>query len=656
MVCLACIGHGFRTQTSSSKTRGRYEGQEAAERIHYDPKPASFSHVEQSQFDMQARASNPLEVFISFLLSFRTLQAAWHGAGLGCHSLGASRCVAHSESRSIAAWGSKFSSILWPSRKNDALLAGSDSDLAGISRAYLTAHTPRSDTIFMQGDAESADSSISAESLELQSDILEILGSVTDMALMNHQNPKMPSDPVQLGLVRNVKADKAAKSISLELELPVDAASAGAGDRLVQKFSTVLREKLDWVDTVSVATSVEGASQQPSDVSALQSLASTDASASKVTSDTAGKSKAGVGAVGHIVAVASCKGGVGKSTTAVNLAYALHASGKRVGIVDLDIHGSSLPTMVRPEGNLEIVNDNMKPLEAGGVKLMSMGFLNPGAMPMRGARVTPVVQQLVGRTLWGELDYLIVDMPPGTGDVQLTLSQDFRVSAAVLVTTPQRLSFVDVVKGVEMFHQVGIPTVAVVENMAELRLTDMADEVDKIISKHDISEAAASDLRELFDMPQPIFGESHVTQLKEMWGISASFSLPLLPEIAQSSDLGEPLVITAPQSTATAVYTSLAAAVDKEVSGLATLQLPGLLYSEDENQVLIALPDGSMQRISPIDLRKKCRSPSNTPDNLPADLKPNDFVTMGNYAVSVFWSDGHQSLMPYSSFVPGFQA
>lgn len=656
MVCLACIGHGFRTQTSSSKTRGRYEGQEAAERIHYDPKPASFSHVEQSQFDMQARASNPLEVFISFLLSFRTLQAAWHGAGLGCHSLGASRCVAHSESRSIAAWGSKFSSILWPSRKNDALLAGSDSDLAGISRAYLTAHTPRSDTIFMQGDAESADSSISAESLELQSDILEILGSVTDMALMNHQNPKMPSDPVQLGLVRNVKADKAAKSISLELELPVDAASAGAGDRLVQKFSTVLREKLDWVDTVSVATSVEGASQQPSDVSALQSLASTDASASKVTSDTAGKSKAGVGAVGHIVAVASCKGGVGKSTTAVNLAYALHASGKRVGIVDLDIHGSSLPTMVRPEGNLEIVNDNMKPLEAGGVKLMSMGFLNPGAMPMRGARVTPVVQQLLGRTLWGELDYLIVDMPPGTGDVQLTLSQDFRVSAAVLVTTPQRLSFVDVVKGVEMFHQVGIPTVAVVENMAELRLTDMADEVDKIISKHDISEAAASDLRELFDMPQPIFGESHVTQLKEMWGISASFSLPLLPEIAQSSDLGEPLVITAPQSTATAVYTSLAAAVDKEVSGLATLQLPGLLYSEDENQVLIALPDGSMQRISPIDLRKKCRSPSNTPDNLPADLKPNDFVTMGNYAVSVFWSDGHQSLMPYSSFVPGFQA
>lgn len=656
MVCLACIGHGFRTQTSSSKTRGRYEGQEAAERIHYGPKSASFSHVEQSQFDMQARASNPLEVFISFLLSFRTLQAAWHGAGLGCHSLGASRCVAHSESRSIAAWGSKFSSILWPSRKNDALLAGSDSDLAGISRAYLTAHTPRSDTIFMQGDAESADSSISAESLELQSDILEILGSVTDMALMNHQNPKMPSDPVQLGLVRNVKADKAAKSISLELELPVDAASAGAGDRLVQKFSTVLREKLDWVDTVSVATSVEGASQQPSDVSALQSLASTDASASKVTSDTAGKSKAGVGAVGHIVAVASCKGGVGKSTTAVNLAYALHASGKRVGIVDLDIHGSSLPTMVRPEGNLEIVNDNMKPLEAGGVKLMSMGFLNPGAMPMRGARVTPVVQQLVGRTLWGELDYLIVDMPPGTGDVQLTLSQDFRVSAAVLVTTPQRLSFVDVVKGVEMFHQVGIPTVAVVENMAELRLTDMADEVDKIISKHDISEAAASDLRELFDMPQPIFGESHVTQLKEMWGISASFSLPLLPEIAQSSDLGEPLVITAPQSTATAVYTSLAAAVDKEVSGLATLQLPGLLYSEDENQVLIALPDGSMQRISPIDLRKKCRSPSNTPDNLPADLKPNDFVTMGNYAVSVFWSDGHQSLMPYSSFVPGFQA
>jgi len=646
--------------------QGRYEDQEAAERIYYRHDTAQFLKDGQAKFDRQARASKPLQVFISFLLTLGDLQAAWQGAGpshipevisRGAHgnSPGARSAVPLGPIRSSVAWGSKFPSISLPNRDTVALLKGSDANAVGISSSYPPAHMPRFSGIFMQGD--SADSSISAASLELQSDVLDVLASIEDMALMNHERPNTPYDVVSLGLVKNVKVDNITKSVALDLELPVDAAAAGAGDRLVRRFDTVLRERLDWVDTVNITTSVEKPSEQPSE-SPLQTLAGTDASAAKVaaTEATTGRVKAGVGAVGHIVAVASCKGGVGKSTTAVNLAYALHASGKRVGIVDLDIHGSSLPTMVRPKDKLEIINENLKPLEADGVKLMSMGFLNAGAMPMRGARVTPVVQQLVGRTLWGELDYLIVDMPPGTGDVQLTLSQDFRVSAAVLVTTPQRLSFVDVVKGVEMFHQVGIPTIAVVENMAGLRLSGVADEVEKIISKHDISGAAASDLRELFNMPQPIFGESHVRQLKEMWGISASFSLPLLPEVAASSDLGEPLVISAPESSATAVYTSLAAAVDKEVSGLATLELPGLLYSEDENQVLIALADGSMQKISPIDLRKKCRSPSNTPDNLPADLKPNEMVTMGNYAVSVYWSDGHQSLLPYASFVQGYPA
>ncbi|EOD38750.1 hypothetical protein EMIHUDRAFT_70127, partial [Emiliania huxleyi CCMP1516] len=186
--------------------------------------------------------------------------------------------------------------------------------------------------------------------------------------------------------------------------------------------------------------------------------------------------EAGVGSVGKIVAVASCKGGVGKSTTAVNLACALAAAGRRVGLVDVDVHGPSLPTMVGGRWGevtsclldrlLQVDGELLVPLEAHGLKLMSMGFINPGALPLRGAKVTPIVQQLIGRTAWGELDYLIVDMPPGTGDVQLTLSQDFEVSAAVLVTTPQRLSFVDVVKGVEMFDKVGIPTVAVMENMA----------------------------------------------------------------------------------------------------------------------------------------------------------------------------------------------
>jgi len=266
-----------------------------------------------------------------------------------------------------------------------------------------------------------------------------------------------------------------------------------------------------------------------------------------------------------------------------------------------------------------------------------------------------VVQQLVGRTVWGTLDYLIVDMPPGTGDVQLTLSQDFRVSAAVLVTTPQRLSFVDVVKGVEMFDKVGIPTIAVMENMCGMRLTALEERAEALIKKHGLSVGAADDLRALFAEPQPIFGASHVTQLREMWGIQAAFSLPLLPQVASSADGGVPLVVSEPESDAALVYADLASAVDAEVQQLGTRALPSVMYMAERNLVYIALPDGSMQKISPRDLRRNCRSPSNDINNLPEDLHPLDCVPMGNYALSVRWSDGHQSLLPYRSFIAGYE-
>ena len=274
------------------------------------------------------------------------------------------------------------------------------------------------------------------------------------------------------------------------------------------------------------------------------------------------------------------------------------------------------------------------------------------------SQVTPVVQQLVGRTVWGELDYLIVDMPPGTGDVQLTLSQDFRVSAAVLVTTPQRLSFVDVVKGVEMFDKVGIPTVAVMENMCGFRLPtgagSLQEQGEALIRKHSLADDAAAELRELLGAPQPLFGDSHVTKLKEMWGIASSFSLPLMPDVAASADGGVPLVVSQPESEAADVYAQLAKAVDAEVTALATLELPQILYSAEEKVVLIAIPGGKMQRIPPLELRRCCRSPSNDLGNLPDDLTLLDAVPMGNYAVSVRWSDGHQSLLPYASFVQGY--
>jgi len=516
------------------------------------------------------------------------------------------------------------------------------------------AHRPVKSPLPLPRVAAIPTAAVDAETLLVQSEVLEVLTQVNDASLFDlAAEAGKPTDVVSLGLVRSVDVDPRSRAVAVSIELPIDAASAGAKERVGPACERLLREQLAWAGEISIEIGIQpAAAAQPPDLSPLRALA--DNSGMGVEAGGKAAAVAGVGKVAHIVAVASCKGGVGKSTTAVNLAYSLAAAGERVGIVDLDIHGPSLPTMVRPAGGLQLDGEVLLPLEAHGVKLMSMGFINPGAMPLRGAKITPVVQQLVGRTAWGELDFLIVDLPPGTGDVQLTLSQDFKVAAAVLVTTPQRLSFVDVVKGVEMFDKVGIPTVAVVENMAGFSHASLAAEADEFALKHKLSADASAELRAILTRRVTIFGESHVGRLKEMWGIDASFSLPLLPEIASSADDGVPLVVTEPAGDAALVYAQIADAVQREVRALRSTVLPQCLYLSESNTVEIRCEDGEHQSITPIALRKLCRSPSNRPDELPADLYPVDLVPMGNYALSVRWSDGHQSLLPYASFVEGW--
>jgi ATP-binding protein involved in chromosome partitioning len=174
--------------------------------------------------------------------------------------------------------------------------------------------------------------------------------------------------------------------------------------------------------------------------------------------------------VANIVAVASGKGGVGKSTTAVNLALALAAEGARVGILDADIYGPSIPLMLGLEGESPVTEDgkHLEPLEAHGLQAMSIGFLVDAAQPMawRGPMVTQALNQLLSQTRWRDLDYLIVDMPPGTGDIQLTLSQRVPVAGAVVVTTPQDIALADARKGLEMFRKVSVNVLGIVENMS----------------------------------------------------------------------------------------------------------------------------------------------------------------------------------------------
>ena len=239
----------------------------------------------------------------------------------------------------------------------------------------------------------------------------------------------------------------------------------------------------------------------------------------------------------NIVAVASGKGGVGKSTVAVNLALGLAADGAQVGILDADIYGPSQPRMLgltgeRPE---TVDGKTIQPLVNHGLKAMSIGFLVDEAQPMvwRGPMVTSALNQLLGQTQWGELDYLIVDMPPGTGDIQLTLSQQVPVSGAVIVTTPQDIALADASKGLAMFNKVNVPVLGVIENM----------------SLHVCSECGHA---------EPIFGEAGGARLAEEYQVQLLGSIPLDRIIREQTDGGSPTVVAEPNGPLAAAYLELA--------------------------------------------------------------------------------------------------
>jgi ATP-binding protein involved in chromosome partitioning len=241
--------------------------------------------------------------------------------------------------------------------------------------------------------------------------------------------------------------------------------------------------------------------------------------------------------VRNLVAVASGKGGVGKSTVAVNFALALAAEGARVGLLDADIYGPSQPRMLGLTGRRPETRDGklLEPLVAHGIEAMSIGFLVDDQQPMawRGPMVTSALNQLLMQTRWGDLDYLIVDMPPGTGDIQLTLAQRVPVSGAVIVTTPQDIALADARKGLEMFQKVHVPVLGVVENM----------------SLHICSRCGHE---------EHIFGEHGGRNLSEQYGVPLLGSLPLDRRIREESDQGKPTVAADPLGPIARAFTEAA--------------------------------------------------------------------------------------------------
>jgi ATP-binding protein involved in chromosome partitioning len=253
-----------------------------------------------------------------------------------------------------------------------------------------------------------------------------------------------------------------------------------------------------------------------------------------------GRAKAGVPGVDAIIAVASGKGGVGKSTTAVNLAFALKANGLRVGLLDADIYGPSLPRLLNlRDRKPEVVSGRiLRPLETGGVKAMSLGFLVEEETPMiwRGPMVVSALNQMLREVQWGDLDVLVVDMPPGTGDAQLTMAQQVPLAGAVIVSTPQDLALIDARKGLNMFRRVDVPVLGIVENMSYFLCPHCGGRTD-------------------------IFAHGGARHEAERLGVPFLGEVPLELRIRLTSDAGTPIVAAEPASPDAAIYRDIAAKV-----------------------------------------------------------------------------------------------
>ena len=249
--------------------------------------------------------------------------------------------------------------------------------------------------------------------------------------------------------------------------------------------------------------------------------------------------------VRNIIAVASGKGGVGKSTVAVNLALALAAEGATVGLLDADIYGPSQPIMLGLAGQRPTSPDEktIDPMSAHGIQAMSIGFLVDAEQPMvwRGPMVTQALEQLLRGTRWNELDYLVVDMPPGTGDIQLTLAQKVPVTGAVIVTTPQDIALLDARKGLKMFEKVNVPILGIVENM----------------STHVCSNCGHE---------EPVFGAGGGERMAQQSGVTLLGSLPLDIKIREQADSGRPTVVAEPDSRVARVYKEIARKVAVKIA------------------------------------------------------------------------------------------
>ncbi|GLI60500.1 hypothetical protein VaNZ11_002663 [Volvox africanus] len=425
--------------------------------------------------------------------------------------------------------------------------------------------------------------------------------------LRNVIDPDFGEDIVACGFVRELAVDPASGSVSFTLELTTPACPV---KEMFQRQSTEVVKALPWVRDVTIRMT----SQPP-----------------KPLLPESGR-PGGLSKVRHIIAVSSCKGGVGKSTVSVNLAYTLAQMGAKVGIFDADVYGPSLPLMVNPEVKVLEMNPVTKaiyPTEYEGVKVVSFGFAGQGSAIMRGPMVSGLIQQMLTTADWGELDYLVVDFPPGTGDIQLTLCQTVSFSAAVIVTTPQKLAFIDVAKGIRMFARLVVPCVAVVENMSYFE----------------------ADGKRFFP-----FGQGSGERIQRDFGLPNLVRFPIVPDLSAAGDGGQPLVVADPMCATSAAFMELGAAVVREVAKMAGRPArQTVYYDQQQDLVSVQLPGEPEFLLPPVVVRENDTSATSVDEwtgqrkreEVPQDARPAAINPLGNYAVQITWSDGFNQVASY---------
>jgi ATP-binding protein involved in chromosome partitioning len=337
-------------------------------------------------------------------------------------------------------------------------------------------------------------------------------------ALKSVVDPNTGKDFVSTRQLKNLKVEGGDVSFDVELGYPAKSQIAGLRKALIAAVRT-----LPGVDNVSANLST------------------------KIVAHAVQRGVQLLPTIKNVIAVASGKGGVGKSTTAANLALALAAEGARVGILDADVYGPSQPMMMGIEGRPESTDGkSMEPMENYGVQVMSIGFLVDTDNPMiwRGPMATQALEQLLRQTNWSELDYLIVDMPPGTGDIQLTLSQRVPLTGAVIVTTPQDIALLDARKGLKMFEKVGVPILGVLENMA-VHVCSSCGHVEHV------------------------FGADGGKKMAAEYGVDYLGALPLNLSIREQADAGRPTVVSDPDGDIAAIYKTVARQVAVKVAAKA---------------------------------------------------------------------------------------